>query len=64
MCSSPAGPIPVLASGTVQGREEVTVGVQVSGRLTYVNPAFREGGVVAQGATLLGFVLMDMNVEH
>jgi len=48
-----SGEIPVLASGTVQPREEVTVGVQVSGRLTYVNPAFREGGVVAAGATLL-----------
>ncbi len=48
-----SGPIPVLGSGTVQAREEVTVGVQVSGRLTYVNPAFREGGVVAAGSTLL-----------
>lgn len=48
-----SGAIPVLASGTVQPREEVTVAAQVSGRLTYVNPEFREGGVVAQGATLL-----------
>lgn len=48
-----SGPIAVRGSGTVQARDEVTVGVQVSGRLTYVNPAFREGGVVGQGATLL-----------
>jgi len=48
-----SGPIPVLASGTVQARDEVTIGAQVSGRLTYVNPAFREGGTVAKGATLL-----------
>ncbi len=48
-----SGPIPVLGSGTVQAREEVTVGVEVPGRLTYVNPAFREGGVVPAGATLM-----------
>ncbi len=48
-----SGPIPVLGSGTVQAREEVTIGVEVSGRLTYVNPAFREGGVVGSGVTLL-----------
>lgn len=48
-----SGPIPVLASGTVQARDEVTIGVQVSGRLTYVNPEFRAGGQVSGGATLL-----------
>ncbi|MEL7444626.1 MAG: HlyD family efflux transporter periplasmic adaptor subunit, partial [Pseudomonadota bacterium] len=48
-----AGPIAVLASGTVQAREEVVVGVQVSGRLTYVHPSFREGGVIGAGDTLL-----------
>lgn len=48
-----SGAIPVLGSGTVQAREEVTVGVQVSGKLTYVNPAFREGGSVPAGVTLL-----------
>ncbi|MEO1489962.1 MAG: HlyD family efflux transporter periplasmic adaptor subunit, partial [Pseudomonadota bacterium] len=48
-----SGAIPVLGSGTVQAREEVTVGFEVGGRITYVNPAFREGGVVAAGATLL-----------
>lgn len=48
-----SGPIPVLASGTVQPLDEVVVGVQVSGRLTYVNPAFRQGGTVAKGTTLL-----------
>lgn len=48
-----SGPIPVLGSGTVQPREEVDIAVQVQGRLTYVNPDFREGGVVSRGATLL-----------
>ncbi len=48
-----SGAIPVVASGTVQPREEVVIGVQVSGRLSYVNPAFREGSVVPAGATLL-----------
>lgn len=48
-----SGPISVMGSGTVQARDEVTVSVEVAGRLTYVNPAFREGGVVAPGAVLL-----------
>lgn len=48
-----SGPIPVLGSGTVQARDEVTIGAEVSGRLTYVHPAFREGGSVPAGATLL-----------
>lgn len=48
-----SGVIPVLGSGVVQPREEVAVAAEIGGRLTYVNPAFREGGVVGQGATLL-----------
>jgi len=48
-----SGPIPVLGSGTVQARDEVSIAAEVSGRLTYVHPAFREGGVVPAGATLL-----------
>ena len=48
-----SGAIPVLGSGTVEARDEVTVTAEVSGRLTYVNPNFREGGSVAKGATLL-----------
>ncbi|MEM6494436.1 MAG: HlyD family efflux transporter periplasmic adaptor subunit [Pseudomonadota bacterium] len=51
--ASASGPIPVLGSGTVQARDEVTIGAEVSGRLTYVHPSFREGGVVPKGATLL-----------
>jgi RND family efflux transporter MFP subunit len=47
-----SGPLEVLGSGTVQPREEVTIGAQVGGRLVYVNPAFREGGLVPAGATL------------
>ncbi|MEM7701141.1 MAG: HlyD family efflux transporter periplasmic adaptor subunit [Pseudomonadota bacterium] len=48
-----SGAIPVLGSGTVQAREEVTIAAEVSGRLTYVNPNLREGGSVAKGAVLL-----------
>ena len=48
-----SGAIPVLASGIVQPREEIVVGVQVAGRLTYVHPGFREGGVLPAGATVL-----------
>ena len=48
-----AGPIPVIASGSVQAREEAVIGAQVGGRLTYVHPAFREGGIVPAGSTLL-----------
>ena len=45
-------PLQVLGSGTVQPREEVSVGAEVSGKLVYVNPAFREGGVVRKGTVL------------
>lgn len=47
-----SGPLEVRGSGTVQPRETVTVGAEVSGRLVYVNPAFREGRIVPRGATL------------
>jgi len=47
-----AGPLEVRGSGTVQPRETVTVGAEVSGRLVYVNPAFQEGRIVPRGATL------------
>lgn len=47
-----SGPIPVLGSGIVQARDEVTVAAEIAGRLTYVNPNFREGAAVAKGATL------------
>ena len=48
-----SGPIPVIASGTVQPRDVVVIGAQVGGRLAYVHPQFREGGVVPAGATVL-----------
>lgn len=54
-----AGPIPVMASGTVQPREQVVIGAQVAGRLAYVHPQFREGGVVPAGATLLRIEAAD-----
>lgn len=46
------GPLAVLGSGTVQARDEVTVGAEVAGRLVSVNSAFREGSQVGAGATL------------
>ncbi|MEP3422995.1 MAG: HlyD family efflux transporter periplasmic adaptor subunit [Erythrobacter sp.] len=45
--------IPVSVSGTVQPRDEIVIGAQVSGRLTYVNPAFREGQFVTANSILL-----------
>ncbi len=48
-----SGEIPVLASGTVQPRDEVTIGAQVSGRITYISPAFREGNFVQAHSTLV-----------
>ncbi|WP_271078454.1 efflux RND transporter periplasmic adaptor subunit [Aurantiacibacter sp. MUD61] len=54
-----AGPIPVLATGTVQARDEVVISAQVAGRLAYVHPAFREGGTVPAGATLLRIEASD-----
>ena len=47
-----SGPIQVLGSGTVQPREEVSIGAEVGGRLIFVNSNFREGSVVGAGATL------------
>lgn len=46
------GAIEILGSGTVQPREEVTLGAEVSGKLTYVNPSFREGQSLGRGALL------------
>ncbi len=46
------GPLQVLGNGTVQAREEVTLGAEVSGRITYVSPSFREGGMVREGEVL------------
>ena len=48
-----SGTIPVIASGTVQPREEIQIAAQVSGRIVYVNPAFREGGLVSANSALL-----------
>lgn len=48
-----SGAIPLTVSGTVQPRNEVVIAAQVSGRLTYVNPNFREGSFVPGNAVLL-----------
>ena len=45
-------PLDVLGAGTVQAREEVSVGAEVPGRLVYVAPGFQEGGLVSRGAPL------------
>lgn len=47
-----AGDIEVNGSGTVQSREEVALGAEISGKLVFVNPAFREGSMVGGGAVL------------
>lgn len=54
-----SGAIPVVASGTVEPTDEMTVATQVSGRISYVNPRFREGGVVGAGATLVRIEAAD-----
>lgn len=47
-----SGPLEISATGTVQPREEVTVGAEVGGRLVYVNPNFREGAGIGAGNVL------------
>jgi multidrug efflux pump subunit AcrA (membrane-fusion protein) len=55
------GAIEIHGSGTVQPREEVTLGAEVAGKLVYVNPAFQEGGRVASGAVLFRIDSSDYN---
>ena len=47
-----SGAIPVHGTGTVRPSAEVNVAAQVSGRVVWVNPAFRSGRRVESGATL------------
>ncbi|WP_394729447.1 efflux RND transporter periplasmic adaptor subunit [Altererythrobacter sp. GH1-8] len=54
-----SGRIPIVAIGNVEAIEEVTVSAQVSGRIDYINPAFREGGLVGRGALLLSIEQAD-----
>ncbi len=56
-----AGAIEVFGTGTVQPLEEVTLGAEVSGRLVYVNPAFKEGNRVPSGAVLFRIDPSDYN---
>ena len=46
------GALEILGTGTVQPREEVSLGSEIAGRLVWVNPNFREGGTVGAGAVL------------
>lgn len=55
------GAIEIYGSGTVQPREEVTLGAEVAGKLVYVNPAFQEGGRVGSGAVLFRIDPSDYN---
>ncbi|MWV28625.1 efflux RND transporter periplasmic adaptor subunit [Aurantiacibacter rhizosphaerae] len=55
------GAIDIDGSGTVQPREEVTLGAEVAGRLVYVNPAFQEGSRVPRGAVLFRIDPADYN---
>lgn len=55
------GAIEIQGSGSVQPREEVTLGAEVSGKLVYVNPAFQEGGRVPNGAVLFRIDPSDYN---
>jgi multidrug efflux pump subunit AcrA (membrane-fusion protein) len=48
-----SGAIPLVVSGTVQARNEVVIAAEVSGRLVYVNPNFREGSFVSGGSVLM-----------
>lgn len=47
-----SGPLEIAATGTVLPREEVSIGAEISGRLVYVHPDFREGGSLSQGELL------------
>ena len=46
------GAIPVFGSGTVKPRAEVDVAAGVSGRVVWVDPAFKSGGRVREGQAL------------
>jgi RND family efflux transporter MFP subunit len=47
-----SGAVEVDATGSVQPREEVTLGVEVSGKLVFVDTRFREGSMVGDGTIL------------
>ncbi len=47
-----SGALEILGTGTVQPREEVSLGAEIAGRLVWVNPDFREGGSVGAGEVL------------
>ena len=47
-----SGNLMVTGAGTVRAREELTLAAEVAGKLVYVNPALREGQLIARGATL------------
>ncbi len=56
------GAIPVFGSGTVKPRAEVDVAAGVSGRVVWVDPAFKSGGRVREGQAL--FRVDDAEYRH
>lgn len=48
-----SGPIVVTGQGTVRPTQDLSVSLQVSGRVVYVNPRLTEGGRVRQGERLV-----------
>ena len=47
-----SGNLMISGAGTVRAREELTLAAEVAGKLVYVNPALREGQLIARGETL------------
>ena len=47
-----SGAVEVAVTGTVQPREEVDLGAEVSGRLVHVDSRFREGSLIGNGTVL------------
>ena len=47
-----AGAVPVLGAGTVRAHAEVDIAAEVSGRVVWVEPAFRSGGRIREGQTI------------
>ena len=47
-----SGNLLISGAGTVRAREELTLAAEVAGKLVYVNPALREGQLIARGETL------------
>ena len=56
------GPIPVYGAGTVRPRAEIDVTAQITGKVSWVAPAFQSGGRVGAGAIL--FRIEDVDYRN